>query len=184
MTKKNPYNFYEVTILYNQTQQNAYNNLLETSIFPSIDELTSKKLIDNYHFLSHSSNSTDLRISISDKNKLPEIMKILKKFGISGELNEWGHGRLKVEDDILKLNTEITRLLLNHPSSGSFYPLVVHYQNNSYGMGNLEEANFLFYHALKWLITINVNKFGMEREKAIEKAKKDLKETINNTEFL
>jgi len=150
-----------------------YRSLLKDSIFPAIDTLLSKGLIDNYHFLTHF--GLDLRISVINPDDLSEVKKVLAEYGLPTDMKSWDleHNRIEAEDDILRLNTEITRLLLGHPNLDDFYPSVVHYQNNSFGMGNVEEVNFHLSQAINWLFTIYVNS-GIEKQEAFERAKSEL----------
>lgn len=181
MTEENPHNFYEVTIPYERIPPNrplelvsAYRELLKNKVFPAIDKLRSEGLIDTYHFLTHV--GLDLRISIQDEEKIPEVKEILEQFEIPTDLRRWdeNHERIEVEDHVLRMNTEITRLLLEHPDFDSFYPSVIHYQNNSFGIGNEEETNFYINQGVNWIISIYMQKLGMERPEAIEKTKQDL----------
>lgn len=173
----NRHNFQEVTVPYQRSgpdRRKEYRSLLLEHIFPAIDELVQLGKIDYYHFLTHC--GLDLRLSVPNRQDLATVRAVLKKHGLPAELAPWdpNHERVEEEDEILRLNAEMTRVLLRHPDPDSFYHVVVHYQNNMYGMGNDEEVDFHFNQALSWLTHIKIKNEGKDWEVAKREAAKQL----------
>ncbi len=151
----NSHNFFEITIPRSD-HLDEYHALLKTKIFPAIDELLAKKLINTYHFLTHA--GLDLRISVYYFQDLPKVAQVLSCHDLPNDFRVWDekHERLEQEDEVLRLNSEIVRVLLDHPDRQKFYYLVLHYQNNSYGMDNHDEVEFHFEQMIAWSRTIKI----------------------------
>jgi hypothetical protein len=179
----NRHNFQQVTVPYDRSgpdRRKEYRSLLLEHVFPVIDELLELGKIDSYHFLTHS--GLDLRLSICDEQDLATVEQVLRKHGLPAELTPWDpkHERIEEEDEVLRLNAEITRVLLKHPDPDSFYYLVVHYQNNMFGMGNDEEVTFHLKQALNWLTTIKVNREGKDEVTARREAARQVRDWLAN----
>lgn len=152
-----------------------YLDILKKSVFPAIDKLVSEELIDNYHFLNHSdTGGLDLRLSIVNEKNLQKIQEVLKKFELPDKLKDYG-GDHQAILDVLKLNTEITRIAINQKLEDikKFHHRLTHYQNNSIGMTNRDEVDFHLNEAINWLSTLYMIN-GTKEQEAIEKAKEEI----------
>ncbi len=181
------HNFYEIRIPVSTITGGKeaptipiYHDFLMNKIYPAIDKLYSKGLIDTYHFLIH--QNLDLRISIPDETKTDAIKNILEDFELPTELHEWDKKMSKIEDEILRLNTEITRLLLQHPNLYNFLGSVIHYPVNQFGYPNLKESEFLLLKAVGWGMTHYVENEGMELNDATLKIKEELGKLLSGVE--
>ncbi len=169
------YNFYEVIVSYDQINDlTEYSHFLETSIFPVIDQLLSEGLIDNYHFLNHKYSEVDLRISIPHEKDKIKVKDTLKKFGITDELKEEGRGRPKFDSDILRLNTEITRLVIQN----DFLTGAIHYQANQNLISNLIESNVYTEMAVFHRNEHHKLNNNMTEKDALTQTKKEIREIV------
>ncbi len=142
----------------------VYHEFLLTKVYPAIDKLYSEGLIDTYHFLMH--ENLDLRISIPDETKIDTIKNILAEFELPIKMQEWGRGRPKIEDDILRYDTEKTRLLIQHPVLDKFLSSAIHNPINQLGINNLVESEIHINEAINWRFTYYVETEKMSREDA------------------
>ncbi len=174
---------FEIQIPYERVQQwddrkiQKYRELLAKKVFPAVDELKGEKLISLYYFITH--QNLDLRIVIPIGRPLEPIQTVLKKWALPTEIRKMGGERKEYEDVILELNSEITRLLLNHPNTGQFYYEVGHFQNNQFGMSNHLEIEWFIQQAIAWHCTVLASS-GVPADMALSRARADLSTLIQS----
>lgn len=149
-------------------------DLLKNTVFPVIDELLNKKLIENYHFLNYAPpQRLELRFLPVDESKFEGIKSVLKNHGLPEELKIYNENDSESQNtlDVLKLQTEMVRIVINQTKFSDaeggikrFYDEITHYPNNALGMNISEEINFHLNKALHWQYDLGFRQ-GVEQQK-------------------
>lgn len=106
-----------------------YLTLLKNQIFKAIDELLKEKLIEDYHFLTHRDKNgmnlsgrkpggLDFYILPTDESQLSKICEILDNCEIPTDYED-NNGDHSDTENVLKLNTELIRKIINQSNSPS-----------------------------------------------------------------
>jgi len=132
-----------------------HRSMLLHTVVPIINELVERKLIEEFHYLFH--KGIDLRLKLKEEDVV-EVNKIIEKFGVMGELENW-EGSSEVSRANLTALCVFSFLVLldlevsNDPvwKKENSLSLWMHYLCNSYGITNLAEAELSFTRSLSQL---------------------------------
>jgi len=150
---------------YDKSRFEKHKKFLNEKVFPALDELTGKALIYNYHIL----HGFDLRFKYAHESKLNELREVLNKHGITERIEDYP-GDTPERLKILKLNTDIARLIVNQAQENAITLLdeCQHYQAQSLGLNSEEEVKFNLSRTIAWYAQVN---YGTVSPETIKKTK-------------